>query len=397
MPFKKSLGTLFGFATLFMLFFYGEAMLRPNAYIFRHVGDAVKNYYTYVYHARHDASLTEFNGMQYPYGEHYLYTDCHPILTNIIQALGPNVEHYSIGIMNFLMLFSIYLTFFLVYFLLLQFKINHWLACLFAITITLLQPQIFRITGHMALSYSMAIPLCWILLNQWYKQPSSIILPAILFFTNLIWLFTHAYLGVIVIFFQGCFFLFYSVLNKRRRWSIGNLIFTAIPIILFRLFLSGTDNHPDRTDNPSGFMNYAAELDDLFLPHHPPLRPFLDNFFSITLQDDAWCYVGISFGILFVIGLFGFLLKKNSLFRKSLFSNKALNIAGLSAIVVFMFAATFPFKDFPILIDYFPIVKQFRGTGRFTWVMFYVFSVFVCWIINILFFRTAIQKSIGSS
>jgi len=55
--------------------------------------DGAKNYYTVAYHIEHDSSYTWFNGMNYPYGEHAVYTDNQPLVSNArssFQALQTN-------------------------------------------------------------------------------------------------------------------------------------------------------------------------------------------------------------------------------------------------------------------------------------------------------------------
>jgi hypothetical protein len=100
-------------ALIIVFAFYHKVLLHPNQYMFSNSGDGMKNYYTYAYHIKNDASYVNFNGMNYPYGENYLYTDCHPVLANALMVLGnifPSTKLYNIGIINFLMIISIFLT-----------------------------------------------------------------------------------------------------------------------------------------------------------------------------------------------------------------------------------------------------------------------------------------------
>ena len=153
-------------ASIFIFLFYGKILLSPNNYLFSDSGDGIKNYYTYAYHIKHDSSYTELEGMNYPYGENYLYTDCHPVLANTFKALGqisPFFVTNSIGILNFILILSIFLSFIVTYFLLLELRVRRWNAVLFSLGIVALAPQLFRLEGHLALSYSVAIPFSWLL------------------------------------------------------------------------------------------------------------------------------------------------------------------------------------------------------------------------------------------
>ncbi|MFT4757242.1 MAG: hypothetical protein ACI91R_001895, partial [Vicingaceae bacterium] len=57
----------------FVLCFYSDAFFSPNSYLFSNSNDGIKNYYTYAYHIKNNKSVTNFEGLNYPYGESFLY------------------------------------------------------------------------------------------------------------------------------------------------------------------------------------------------------------------------------------------------------------------------------------------------------------------------------------
>ena len=391
--------TLILLSSIFIAVFYGKVLLHPNSFLFSDSGDGIKNYYTYYYHSVNDTSYTDFTGMNYPYGENYLYTDCHPLIANTFQFLGnyfKGIPDYSIGFLNLIMIISIYLSFFLIYKVLINLKINKWIATLFALGIVILQPQIFRITGHYALSYSIAIPLTWLFLIKSYNQDRKASWVWLLFATNLFWFFIHAYLGMILVFFQVAFYGVVYINDKIHRKGIVmrhlRFLFAAIfPPAIFRLYVFFTDSHLYRTENPSGFFLYNAEPDDILIAHHSPLRPLLDKIpgVDINLEWEAWSYIGLVFALIIIYIL---ILSLTRLFSKKVkplfdtyFNQPLLNISLLAALAVLIFAFAFPFKLFPALADIIPGLKQFRTTGRFAWVFFYVGSVFSVYVIQVLF------------
>ena len=77
---KYSKAILLTFILLFTLFFYHDVILSPNSYLFGSSGDGIKNYFTLATHIKEN-SLTQSTAMNYPYGEHFLYLDCHPALS----------------------------------------------------------------------------------------------------------------------------------------------------------------------------------------------------------------------------------------------------------------------------------------------------------------------------
>ncbi len=396
-------------SSIIVLTFYHKVIFFPNDYMFSDSGDGMKNYFTYYYHIKHDTSFIQFEGMNYPYGEHFLFTDCHPLLANTLKGLGkvdPWFVNYSIGIVNFLMILSVFITFLLMYWILITFRINRWFAVLMALGIGMLAPQVFRMEGHLALSYSAAIPITWALLILSRKYIPDRIFLLMLLINNLIWLFIHAYLGMILIAFQFAFLLSLLVIHRKFREELYRYIAMAativIPVVFFYFFASITDNHTGRTNNPSGFFLYNAELDDVFLPHHPPLRPLLDMLSAgaIKLQWEAWSYVGMTTTLVFLLVVI--VLIKRIFTRKTggnitaFFEYRLLNVSLISATIVLLFAMAIPFKQFPQLLDAFPIFKQFRATGRFTWVFFFVGTVFGATIMQKIY-RSLRKKNKGKA
>jgi hypothetical protein len=382
----------------FIFSFYGKVILQPDSYLFNDKGDAVKNYFTYAYHIKHDSSFIDFEGMNYPYGEHFLYTDCHPALAVLIKLSSPVSDFfstYSIGILNFLMILSVFLTFIICYFLLREFDINKWFSVLFSLGITVLAPQIFRLSGHFALSYSIAIPLSWFMVIKYLKHNEQSFYLVILFINNLFWIFIHAYLGVIVVSFLTLIVIGKYTLDKSRikktLFYLRTCFVIVFPVVIFYLFTVLTDDHTGRTDHPSGFFQYNAEPDDIFFPNHPPLKPLLDKMTGniISQQWEAWSYIGFSTTILFLSLL---ILSVKKLVRKSkstplnnFFSSELLNISLVAAFIVLLFAMAFPFKLIPGLVDFIPVVKQFRATGRFAWPFYFAATVFAAFTFQKLY------------
>jgi len=381
------------FAGIFVMAYYGKMLSAPNDYLFSDSGDGIKNYFTYAYHIKNNSTIIHFDGMNYPYGEHFLYTDCHPVITvamKLLAGVSGFPENYSIGLLNFLLIFSIFLTFWVCYLLLNALKIEKWLSLVFAISMAVMAPQIFRLGGHYALSYSVAIPLSWFLLTKVFSSSKSYSL--LLFLNLLFWMFIHAYLGIIA----GSFLFTMLVLslllkpasgNEKRR-ILSGMLAVALPVLIFYGFTIISDPFDGRTDNPSGFFLYNAEFDDVFVPHHPPLRPLLDKLTGgvIKLKWEAWSYVGFAGTIIFLALLISlFYAAAKSSYRKNVahyFNNRNINIPVIAACILLLFAMGFPFKQFPALIDYFPVFKQFRATGRFAWPFFFAFGVLIANILQ---------------
>ncbi|MDP5172697.1 MAG: hypothetical protein NWR72_20810, partial [Bacteroidia bacterium] len=71
--------------------------------------DGWKNYFTPLWYIQYDSGF-HFSGMNYPYGEHVLFTDNQPLFSWILGWINQHlvdIHTYTIGILNSLELLSI--------------------------------------------------------------------------------------------------------------------------------------------------------------------------------------------------------------------------------------------------------------------------------------------------
>ena len=59
----------------------------PSCHLFVDSADGLKNYFTGAYFVKHDGFGVWSEGMNYPYGEHVVYTDNQPIISMILKAV----------------------------------------------------------------------------------------------------------------------------------------------------------------------------------------------------------------------------------------------------------------------------------------------------------------------
>ena len=347
-----------------------------NDYLFSDGGDGIKNYYTYAGHAR-ESTVVESRLMNYPYGESFLYLDCHPLFTVLSQKISnlfPRILDYSVGTINFAMLFSIVLSALFLYLIFIELQVNRWYAALSAFAIAVLAPQVFRFSGHFALSYSVFIPLTWYLLIRYIKT-SSLRLSIFIALNNLLWFFVHAYLGMIAVSFVAFNFAFIVLIRLRKQKKLLSLLVnfclqTIVPVILFYAFAKATDTHIGRTDNPYGFLVYTSSPESVFFPSLPPLRPLFDHFFTIEQTWEGLAYIGLA--SIITLSVFALRLLRN-LGRLAQLKSKKVSLeqgivasAILSGLLLLLLSFGLPFKlDMEFSLEEFPLIKNFRGIGRF--------------------------------
>ncbi len=364
---------LVSFGVLF--FFYAGILFHPNDFLFSASGDGIKNYYTYLYHAANDDSFSHFSGMNYPYYEHIVYTDAHPILSWIIGRLG--LVSIGVGILNYLMLLSYPIAAYFLFKILKHYKVNAIWAIAGGVVLAFMSPQVYRLTGHFSLSYVFAIPIMWWLLIQYYQEKRikwSFIIGTYIG----VFFFIHPYLGLILAFF-GIVFWFINVLIYRKTFlsSIKHLFLqTLLPIIFFQLYVNLTDTHLNRLSNPAGFFNYYANWKSILVAHDGPLSSIY-RFFGVRIGDwETWAYIGAS-SIFFLGATAVYLIKKRKKIAIKVLVKKELVLFLLAAYLILIFSFCFPLKYDWLrwITDFVGPIKQFRVLGRFTWVFFYVGSI----------------------
>lgn len=359
---------------VFILLEFGTEVLSPNGFLLNDSGDGIKNYFTFAWHVTHDPDTWNFEGFHYPFGEHIFYTDGHPLVAGLLQPFGGKdswVSAHVIGILNALLFLGVWLTFLVAFQLFRAYGVRPWLAALFAVGAGALQPQLFRLEGHYALSYGLALPLSWLL---WKRSLAGGRRDLILLAGNhVLWMGMHAYLGVMAAFFVAGMALLAGNVGYRRK--VVTCVAALSPVLVYLFIGWLTDIHLGRTTNPSGLFLYNAEPDDLLVPHHGPIRNQLNGIVpGIKLKWEAWAYVGLSGVACVLSGLVGWVIGRFSAGFKLAYMQwlRPLVPALGAAAVLYLFALGIPFKQWPELADWFPVFKQFRATGRFSWPLWWV-------------------------
>ncbi len=373
---------------VFVYIFYSPILINPNNHQFSEKGDAIKNYYTYAYYINNNTDVINFEGLNYPYGEHFLYTDCTPILSGSLRLISnffPGITNYSVGILNLLLILSFIISSLLIYLILKEFDVNYWLAAISAFLIMLLSPQIFRLTGHLALGFGFFLPLTWLLFIKFERNNFSIIKGFWLFISLLITFYIHAYLGMIAASFLFAFVivkLIHQIIQKdiNTSYFVKTFLIIFLPIIIFRVFIFVTDTHYGRTDNPWGFFYAHADASSVFLPIKRPFKPLVTMIFGNVSQIwEGWAYIGLS--TIMAIFFYLFLLVKKSRKQKKFsfdnrwLDNKHLHYALIAGILLLIFSTAYPFKFYKPSLDWVSVLKQFRAVGRFAWIFYFVITV----------------------
>lgn len=371
-------------STTFLIYFYGSILIAPNEFLFTKYGDGFSQYFNFTTYVKYSQSYFEHTVVNYPYGEQIIYLDGQPFfaaLTKLLSNIFPFLGDYTVGIMNALALFAIWWTPLLLYGILSRIDVKPILAVWGAMGLVFLEPQVFRLAGHFSLSYCCAIPLTIYLLLRIYEQERTRFWTGLLLFSNLMWLYTHPYLGLMcclltmmVLFFYWCW-NFRAVVTRLSYYILG-FVSGVLPILIFQLVTKLTDKHTSKTEEVYGLFEYCGAPEDVFLPNHPPFKEIAAEFFGWNVDQtwEGWSYVGVVTIITLLLAFILGILKKIRNIKKGAksTSHPMVKILFLASIPILLLSWAYPFIQYPALLEYVKIVTQFRSLGRFSWVFYYV-------------------------
>ena len=389
--------------TIISIVLFNPVLKNPNSYLFSLDGDAAKSYYNFSYYLNYDSGL-KHDGINYPYGDHLQYINSHPLYVNILKFIDNNIvsiSNYGPGILNLSMIFSLVLALPFLFLILRRFALPIWYSVVVSLIILYLSPQFDRIHGHFEMVYAFFIPMFWYLLIR-YKEAKKPLLWAIVLITSgLIGGFTSAYYAALYTLLVLAV-LFVEIWNNRmnlKEYKLQGLYLFLIaiaPIVIVKGLVTITDWVDDRPDNPWGFFIFHSNISSIFLPSASPLKSILGDPSFMNYQWEGRSYVGLPATILAIsifIGGFYSLFTKDKFSVKRFFPNKKLNVFLAASVIVLLFSMCFPFKyGFAFLKDWIPPLKQFRALGRFSWIFYYIFTVYTAHYIYLQFKRLRIGK-----
>ncbi|SDJ81401.1 hypothetical protein SAMN05421823_101176 [Catalinimonas alkaloidigena] len=376
---------------------YRPLLVSPNTYYFSAGGDGLQAYYTSLYHIKYDTSYHRFEGMNYPYGDHVLYT-ANPLLTNVVKAFSEyvyDISNYTVGILNLSMLLSLMVCALVYYLLLSSLRVEPLYAALAATGIAFLSPQVDRMHGHLALVYEFFLPMLFWLMLRFDRKPThgkSLVIGLFLLVCALTHLYFYGLMALVLTGYWAWQWLFEQRF-RRPLWAVGHYALqVVIAYAVFTGWLLLTDPVTDRSRYPWGFFAYHASWEGVFLPINQPLgRLIHEHLIPIReVSHEGIAYIGLTaVGFLVVLlgsGLF-FLIRHQKFSWLRWTGDPLLNALFWTSVVCLLLSFGWPFTWAPSdrLVYYVPFFRQLRSIGRFNWVFFYVIN----WLAFVWIYRTA--------
>jgi len=368
-----------------LFLFYPTILMHLNDFCFGNGGDGLKNYYTFIYHLKYGSDLTQFMGMNYPYGEHIIYGDAQPALlhfSQFIKLIFPNIANYGVGIINGAMFLSMMVGVVFVRRILILWGLPTWYSILGGVMLILMSPQTFRFGGHYGLAYVCFIPMIWYFVLM-YKDSTNFKWLVYSFLALFLFSLLHLYYLLI----GGAFLILLWLIDAYRskdKWSdLGHwkqiLMQVILPTICVFIYLKSGDSMTDRPTNPWGFLFYTSWVEGLLVNFNMPLVQWINqNWVKIRFKTiEGMVYLGFPVVVYFLVITYKGLvdLVKHKSITKFFIRNEERQNAFFAALILVIFSMGIPFIfGLEGLVDYLSLLKQFRSIGRFAWLFYYVFG-----------------------
>lgn len=375
------------YTTIGMLFYWWPVVKDAHLYLFGITGDSIKNYFSSLYYILYDKNQ-HLSGLNYPYGEHLVFTDAQPAINLLLSPLVNGNYEYAgniITILNLLMIASFPIAAVYLYRLFILWKMPSWYSVITATAIALLSPQSMQMTGHYALAYACFFPMVWYYTANWLQNKKVISL-ILLIFTLCFFGFIQAYYLALAVPFLILTSIFYLIYKSRvpslRKRFVGLLIAIIFPLIAYYLWLhfSGANQILDRPYRPYGFYDYYSSLRDVFIPIDGKVKELINVF--LPIGDVHWYGYGFVGLAAIISTLAGVWVLRDRVHEKE-FLAPSLGVYLMAALSCLLISFCIPFKFLPE--SWIPnIIFQFRTLGRFNWVFYFVFASTSAWLLYIL-------------
>lgn len=369
-----------GLATICLFY---DVLLHPGTTLLSIDGDASKNYFTFAYHSLYGSGIW-FDGMNYPYGEHIVFTDAQPAIVIPLSLLNNYLYLPPLAVMNVLLVLGFFLAIIYTSRVLMRFGVHPVWSVVAAVLIVVMSPQQFKLAEHFSLAYFCVLPIVFYYHLAWYQSGKRQFVFK-LFLATLLFTFIHLYYALMICLWVALYSIGHMLMRKtnlrKKLLHIVPLFVAAIvPVILFQLFMLFTDSIIDRPAYPYGARAHGTNFNDIFTSYLSPFSLWLSKLFdtgTLSGGNEGYAYIGMAPLLILLTALVYWIANISRRQKVDAISNEytSLNIWLFIAISILVFASAVIFKKCFVCLDYASFIKQFRAIGRFSWPYYYLVTV----------------------
>ena len=296
---KGGLLLLIGLMLLIMAIRFPKIVSEPNQWLMGNSHDGFRSFAAAVYHVKHDSTYSHYEGMHYPYGDIVGFTDNLPLLANSIKFISNNfvdISDFTAGFLNLFMLFSLLLCSLFLYLIFRHLSLPNWFIIPAVIGITLLSPQIGRMSSHYGLAHPFVIPLVFyfsFLFHEKRDVKTSILIAISLFLIGQIHLYLFAIGVLFIVGIMGFKILFRFTKNDILFNVFHLFIQVVLPYIAIKLMIN--DTIIDRPSRPYGFLEYKSYWENVFLPLDFQIGRWINTYIAEIrpMSGEGKAFVGL--------------------------------------------------------------------------------------------------------
>jgi len=341
-------------------------------------GDGAKNAFTYLYHSMYGKGFW-FTGMNYPYGEHIVFTDGIPLFSVFFASTGNVSSGTALTVLWWAVALSYVLSIVYMYKALLRMGLPPLWAMLGAGLICMMTPQWIRLRGHYGLSFVCIVPMLLYWTLAWYQERKNRYW-VFVFLMGIVFSFLHPYYaGIILVWvfaFAAGFVLIEkgALIAKVKQVLPGAVAAVAVPAVVM-LVMKLTDPVTDRLPTPyssdEGFSTFNRLLSAVFSPFWEIVgkREWVHN---VADGGEGFGYIGLVPIVVLVASLVLYFVRRKTAVRAPITWVALFMAFGIAA-----FSMGVPMRwHIPGMMKVLFVFKQFRTIGRFAWMSYYIIGAF---------------------
>ena len=351
--------------------------------------DGVRSEFSYLYQGIYGKWFW-FHGMNYPYGEHVVYADGQTFYFLILSCFPHVTVGGALTLIWWFISLSYVVSIVYLYKILTHFGMARPAAVLFACLIGIFTPQIHRVLGHFGLSCICVIPMLFYWTIRFHEQSRKRYC-AYIFIMGLIATLLHPYFSAMILLWSLAYVLGYFIFIKapaiqkiRHVWPLPAA--AAMIFVVVGIMLHFTDPVKDRPVMPYGLLAYNTHFNDIFTSPLSPIWVYVrdhhmlrDIFPYISEAGEGFTYVGVTVTVALIISLFVFIARRAKKLPVSptATSGRFSRMWLFMALAALLFGMAVPYIwHMEWLIDYMSYMRQFRSLGRFSWLFYYIATIY---------------------
>lgn len=358
---------------------FGQALWRPNDFVFMVGGDGNVIYYNIFYHTMYGRGVT-LSSMNYPDPEFILMTDAQGMIAmtlNTIKGLIPSLPNMIIGIVHVIIMVGMWVQYLVLYRIIRKLSAPSWMAVLFALCIGTLAPQLIRIQyGHFGLAYPFIIPMTILWLWRDRHRAGSGLFTFGFIIATLFFGLNNPYLLVsvaLLLMSYGFMQILQSGWRKKIPWSEMGL--GCILLIILWAITHYNDPFVDRIQYQWGHFYYASTIEGILIGKYSLLNKIMASV-GILYEGQPEARASISFTsiIIFVIG--GAYAMRSITMRQEISWRRPMTaLLGAGCLVFLYSSAWFGHNWWQGLVGNCGIITMIKASGRLSWILYYALSI----------------------